>query len=234
MATKAYKKKGKPKLMHGSGRQSPTGPNMNPARTFSNNAIPTPLKVSSNHRQFHGTDLGFEAQQGDLLGRTHRHPDRRLSKLPGAGQHRVKNTKGSGMSDDQFMKSATETGAKLEGIGQIAIYVSDLARSKEFYGQTLGLTHLFDAGSMSFFQCGDVRLLIGASDKPIATGGVILYFRVADINQACGALSARGIEIVQPPQLVARMPNHDLWLAVLNDPDGHPIELMCEMPHAAT
>jgi methylmalonyl-CoA/ethylmalonyl-CoA epimerase len=120
--------------------------------------------------------------------------------------------------------------AKLEGIGQIAIYVTDLARSKEFYGQALGLKHLFDAGNMSFFQCGQVRLLIGASDKPVVTGGVILYFRVADINKACAALSARGVEIAQPPQLVARMPDHDLWLAVLKDPDGHPIELMSEMP----
>jgi methylmalonyl-CoA/ethylmalonyl-CoA epimerase len=133
------------------------------------------------------------------------------------------------MSDEQPIKSVIETGVKLEGIGQIAIYVTDLARSKEFYGQTLGLAHLFDAGSMSFYQCGGVRLLIGASDKPVATGGVILYFRVADINQACAALSGRGVEIVQQPQLVARMPNHDLWLAVLNDPDGHPVELMCEM-----
>jgi methylmalonyl-CoA/ethylmalonyl-CoA epimerase len=136
------------------------------------------------------------------------------------------------MSDERPLKSAIETGVKLEGIGQIAIYVTDLARSKEFYGQTLGLAHLFDAGSMSFYQCGGVRLLIGASDKPVATGGVILYFRVADINQACAALSGRGGEIVQQPQLVARMPNHDLWLAVLNDPDGHPIELMCEMPRS--
>ncbi|MGP8253208.1 MAG: VOC family protein [Terracidiphilus sp.] len=133
------------------------------------------------------------------------------------------------MSDGQFI----ESGASLEGIGQIAIYVTDLARSKEFYGQKLGLTHLFDAGNMSFFQCGEVRLLIGASDKPVATGGVILYFRVADISKACAALSARGVEIVQQPQLVARMPDHELWLAVLNDPDGHPIELMCEMPLSA-
>jgi methylmalonyl-CoA/ethylmalonyl-CoA epimerase len=126
-----------------------------------------------------------------------------------------------------------DTSVGLEGIGQIAIYVTDLARSKEFYGHALGLAHLFDAGSMSFFQCGGVRLLIGVSDKPVSTGGVILYFRVADINQACTALSARGVEIVQQPQLVARMPDHDLWLAVLNDPDGHPIELMCEMPRSA-
>jgi len=133
------------------------------------------------------------------------------------------------MSEVQFI----ETGAGLEGIGQIAIYVSDLARSKEFYGQKLGLAHLFDAGNMSFFQCGDVRLLIGATDKPVATGGVILYFRVADIDKACAALNSRGVEIAQQPQLVARMPKHDLWLAALNDPDGHPIELMCEMPRSA-
>ncbi len=137
------------------------------------------------------------------------------------------------MSDEQSIESAIETGIRLEGIGQIAIYVTDLARSKEFYGQTLGLAHLFDAGTMSFYQCGGVRLLIGASDKPVSTGGVILYFRVADINKACTALSARGVEIVQQPHLVARMPDHDLWLAVLNDPDGHPIELMCEMPRSA-
>jgi methylmalonyl-CoA/ethylmalonyl-CoA epimerase len=126
-----------------------------------------------------------------------------------------------------------EAGAKLEGIGQIAIYVTDLARSKEFYGQALGLAHLFDAGTMSFFKCGNVRLLIGASDKPVATGGVILYFRVADIDQACAALSARGVVIAQQPQLVARMPDHDLWLAGVNDPDGHPIQLMCEKPRPA-
>jgi len=125
-----------------------------------------------------------------------------------------------------------ESGAKIEGIGQVAIYVTDLARSKEFYGQALGLPHLFDAGTMAFYQCGDVRVLIGASDKPVATGGVILYFRVQDIEKACAELSARGVEIAQQPQLVARMPDHDLWLAVLNDPDGHPIELMCEMPRS--
>ncbi len=129
--------------------------------------------------------------------------------------------------------SSDPSAVQLESIGQIAIYATDLARSTKFYGETLGLKHLFDAGTMSFFQCGDVRLLIGASDKPVATGGVILYFRVADINQTCNVLSARGVAIVQPPHLVARMPHHDLWLAVLSDPDGHPIELMCEMPHAA-
>jgi methylmalonyl-CoA/ethylmalonyl-CoA epimerase len=137
------------------------------------------------------------------------------------------------MSDEQSNESAIDTNAQLDGIGQIAIYVTDLARARKFYGETLGLTHLFDAGTMSFYQCGDVRILLGVSEKPVATGSVFLYFRVKDIDATCARLSARGVEFAQKPQLVARMPDHDLWLAVFNDPDGHPIELMCEKPRPA-
>ena len=45
----------------------------------------------------------------------------------------------------------------LTQIAQIAITVSDLPRSTAFYRDTLGLTFLFDAGSMAFLQCGNVR-----------------------------------------------------------------------------
>lgn len=55
----------------------------------------------------------------------------------------------------------------LDRIGQIAITVSHLARAKDFYGNTLGMRHLFDAGTMSFFHCGEIRLMIGASEKPV-------------------------------------------------------------------
>ena len=40
-------------------------------------------------------------------------------------------------------------------IGQIALTVTDLAEAKRFYGETLGMKFLFDAGTMAFFQCGD-------------------------------------------------------------------------------
>jgi len=129
-------------------------------------------------------------------------------------------------------QSPTAAGPGLQGIGQIAIYVSDLASAKEFYGQKLGLAHLFDAGAMSFFQCGNVRLLIGSTDKPLNPGAIILYFRVADINATCAALRGLGVRIAPEPQLVARMPDHDLWLAGCSDPDGHTIEFMCEMPRS--
>jgi methylmalonyl-CoA/ethylmalonyl-CoA epimerase len=121
----------------------------------------------------------------------------------------------------------------LDGIGQIAITVSDLARSRDFYQNVLGMQFLFDAGPMSFFQCGKIRFAIGTSPDQSSPGGTILYFRVADIQQTHDLLAARGVEFTQKPHLVAKMPDHDLWLAFLRDPDGHAIGLMCEMPPTA-
>jgi len=118
----------------------------------------------------------------------------------------------------------------LDDIGQIAVTVSDLARSKDFYQNVLGLQFLFDAGPMSFLQCGKIRFAIGTTDKPVSPGGTILYFRVADIEETHTKLAARGVEFVQKPHLVAKMPDHDLWLAFLSDPDKNPIGLMCEIP----
>ena len=121
----------------------------------------------------------------------------------------------------------------LDEIGQIAVTVSDLARSKDFYQNVLGLKFLFDAGPMSFFQCGKIRFAIGTSNTPVAPSGTILYFRVPDIQSAHRALAARGVDFIQAPVRVAQMAGHDLWLAAFRDPDGNPIELMCELPRAA-
>jgi catechol 2,3-dioxygenase-like lactoylglutathione lyase family enzyme len=118
-------------------------------------------------------------------------------------------------------------------IGQIAMTVSDLARSKDFYQNMLGMKFLFDAGTMAFFQCGTIRFVIGTSDKPAAMGGAILYFRVADIHDAHRTLLAKGVEFIQEPQLVAKMADHDLWLAFLRDPDGNPVGLMCEVANVS-
>jgi methylmalonyl-CoA/ethylmalonyl-CoA epimerase len=117
----------------------------------------------------------------------------------------------------------------LDRIGQIAISVSDVERSKEFYGETLGMKHLFDAGPMAFYQCGEVRFMIGAgNEKTVAPGGTILYFRVEDIHAAHAALEEKDVYFMNEPHLVAKMPDHELWMAFLKDPDGYTIGLMSE------
>jgi methylmalonyl-CoA/ethylmalonyl-CoA epimerase len=121
----------------------------------------------------------------------------------------------------------------LDEIGQIAVTVSDLARSKNFYQNVLGMKFLFDAGGMSFFQCGAIRFALGTSPNPPSPSGTILYFRVADTHATHALLAAQGVEFIQEPHLVAKMPDHDLWLAFLRDPDANPVGLMCELPHTA-
>jgi methylmalonyl-CoA/ethylmalonyl-CoA epimerase len=88
----------------------------------------------------------------------------------------------------------TQPAVHLGEIGQIALTVRDLARARNFYQNALGMQFLFDPGTMTFFQCGTVRLLIGASDKALSGESAILYFRVADIREAfCAEKSRRDL-----------------------------------------
>jgi methylmalonyl-CoA/ethylmalonyl-CoA epimerase len=97
------------------------------------------------------------------------------------------------MSEAGNSSEGVQLGVQLNEICQIALTVRDLARAKEFYEKTLGMKFLFDAGTMAFFQCGSIRLMIGASDEPAVLGGTIVYFRVPDIRGAHGALKAKGV-----------------------------------------
>ena len=114
-------------------------------------------------------------------------------------------------------------------IGQIAITVGDFQRSRSFYRDILGMKHLFDAGNMAFFQCGEIRFMVASSEKPVAPSGTILYFKVDDIHGAHLQLQQQGVEFVQAPHMAARMPDHELWLAFLKDPDGNAIGIMSEI-----
>ncbi|MGH9606838.1 MAG: VOC family protein [Terracidiphilus sp.] len=126
-------------------------------------------------------------------------------------------------------KVLPESTIRVDRIGQVAITVSDLASAKSFYQDQLGLKFLFDAGKMSFLQCGEIRFMIGASEEPCPRGGTIIYFAVPDIHAAHANLSEQGVEFVQGPHLVARMASHDLWMAFLKDPDGNVLGLMSEI-----
>jgi methylmalonyl-CoA/ethylmalonyl-CoA epimerase len=118
---------------------------------------------------------------------------------------------------------------QLNDIGQIALTVRDLGRAKNFYQNTLGMKFLFDAGTMAFFQCGAIRLMIGLSEGSVAIGETILYFKVPDIQGVHGVLKDQGVTFVQAPHLVARMPDHDLWMAFLKDTEGNTLGLMSEV-----
>ena len=123
----------------------------------------------------------------------------------------------------------------IEGLGQIALTVRDVERSAAFYRDALGLRFLFaPAPSLAFLMIGDVRLMLSAAEGEFTPGGsTVLYLRVADIDAEHAALGARGVTFIDTPHLVARMPDHELWMCFFRDPDGHTLALMCERRHAA-
>ncbi|HSK18390.1 MAG TPA: VOC family protein [Longimicrobiales bacterium] len=117
-------------------------------------------------------------------------------------------------------------------IGQIAVTVRDVERARAFYGDVLGLEHLFDAPpKMSFFDCGGVRLLLGEPESPggANASGTILYFDVADLRAAHEALVTRGVTFEAAPHKVADLGDRELWLAFLRDGEGNTVGLMSEV-----
>lgn len=117
----------------------------------------------------------------------------------------------------------------LEKIGQIAITVDDITRARDFYQNTLGMKFLFDAGHLAFFKCGDIRLMLSTPDKPGPRGGTILYFKVDDIHATHAALTQRGVTFIDKPHLIAKMPDHDLWMVFLKDTEDNTVGIMCEI-----
>jgi methylmalonyl-CoA/ethylmalonyl-CoA epimerase len=123
---------------------------------------------------------------------------------------------------------ASSVAVQLKDIMQVALTVADVAQAKQFYGDVLGMKFLFEAGTMAFFRCGGVRVLIGAGEtKP---SGTVVYFRVPDLQGAHASLREKGVEFTEEPHMVARMPDHDLWLAFIRDPSGNLLGLMEERP----
>jgi catechol 2,3-dioxygenase-like lactoylglutathione lyase family enzyme len=121
----------------------------------------------------------------------------------------------------------------LSGIGQIAVNVHDVNKATAFYRDTLGMKFLFDAGDMAFFDCGGVRLMLSLPEKPeFDHPSSIIYYRVPDIQQSYEILSSRGVRFEEKPILVARLPDHDLWLASFRDVDNNLLALMSEVPRA--
>ena len=115
-------------------------------------------------------------------------------------------------------------------IGQIAMNAHDIERATAFYADTLEVRLLFRAGPLSFFDCGGVRLMLSRPETPeLDHPGSILYFKTDDIQATHQELSERGVTFVGVPHMVARMPDHELWMAFFKDSEGNTLALMSEL-----
>ena len=115
-------------------------------------------------------------------------------------------------------------------IGQIAIVCQDVARATAFYRDTLGMRFLFSAGpDLAFLDASGVRLMLTkAEGEGVKTGTSVLYFFAQNIDDVYESLVAQGVAFLEKPHIVAKMPDHDLWLAAFRDSEGNLMGVMEE------
>jgi methylmalonyl-CoA/ethylmalonyl-CoA epimerase len=119
---------------------------------------------------------------------------------------------------------------QLSTIGQVAMVVKDVPRAVAFYRDTLGMRFIFQAPpALAFFDCNGVRLMLdGAAEGEFNHPGSILYFKVDDIDGIYADLKGKGVDFRDAPHLIAKLPDHELWMAFFRDGEGNTLALMHE------
>ena len=118
--------------------------------------------------------------------------------------------------------------SRLGPIGQISRTVKDIKQAEAWYGEVLGLPHLYTFGTLAFFDCGGTRLFL-TQEGDVPKEESILYLRVTDIEKAYNALKARGVEFTSAPHMIHRHADGmEEWMAFFKDPEGRPLAIMSQ------
>jgi DNA-binding CsgD family transcriptional regulator/catechol 2,3-dioxygenase-like lactoylglutathione lyase family enzyme len=122
-----------------------------------------------------------------------------------------------------------EQEVRMGPIGQISRQVRNIAAARDWYGEVLGLPHLYSFGDLAFFDCGGVRLFLSQTDQA-GDGESILYFRVDDIRLSHTALESAGIEFLNAPHMVHRHEDGtEEWMAFFKDNEGRPLAILSQV-----
>jgi catechol 2,3-dioxygenase-like lactoylglutathione lyase family enzyme len=108
--------------------------------------------------------------------------------------------------------------------------VTDLERAKAFYGETLGLTFLWETPVAVRFRCEDVSELSTFQRPPIVTEHTLAHFEVTDIEAGLRDLEAKGVTFIDYGQGPLMTTGHIAQLgpargAWFRDPDGNTLGL---------
>lgn len=193
------------------------------------------------HAVRHGmTSRQIASRQGVSVGAVKYHVGNALQKLGLPDRRALR--RWSGVPRDSVLASRVNGTAKgrtgttmtrLGAIGQVSRTVKDIGEAEAFYGQLLGLPHLYTYGDLAFFDLGGTRLYLQQRDEPSPDESVI-YFRVDDIQAAHAQLAQRGARFRAAPHLIHRhQDGTEEWMAFFDDPDGRPLAIMAQVPPAA-
>ena len=122
----------------------------------------------------------------------------------------------------------------LERIGQVSLYIRDVARAEAFYGEVLGLRHVFTFGDLAFFDCGGTRIYLHRVDEEKWRAGSILYFAVPEIRAAHEALLAKEVSFQGAPHMIFEDDDTKAqeWMAFFEDGEGNVLALMSRLEPA--
>jgi len=81
---------------------------------------------------------------------------------------------------------------------------------------------------MAFFDAVGVRLYLAVPEDERFRSRPVVYYGVADLDDAHETAVARGAEGISGPRLVHCDGTTELWIAFVQDPDGTPIGLSQE------
>lgn len=130
----------------------------------------------------------------------------------------------STMSTPTGQPAATRLGP----IGQVSLSIREVARAERFYGETLGLAHVFTFGDLAFFDAGGVRLYLHCKDESDWRPSSILYFLVDDIHAAQESLAAAGVRFTGAPHVIYTDDTTGVeeWMTFFEDGEGNTLALM--------
>ena len=135
----------------------------------------------------------------------------------------------SGAPKDSLMASgetAMDEDTNYLGVGQVSRTVGDIEAAIHWYGEVLGLDHLYTFDKLAFFDCGGTRLMLSQTrEKPGDES--LIYLRVPDINAAYEKLGAAGVEFINAPHMIHKHEDGaEEWMVFFKDPEGRPLALM--------
>jgi DNA-binding CsgD family transcriptional regulator/catechol 2,3-dioxygenase-like lactoylglutathione lyase family enzyme len=175
----------------------------------------------------HGmTNPGIARRQGISVDAVKYHVANALQKLGFTSRAQLRHWRGIRRDSKLYARELNMAKPCILGpIGQIARSVRDVAAARQWYGEVLGLQHLYSFGKLAFFDCGGLRLFLSEGEGAAADS--IIYFRVDDIRSAHVALEARGVEFTHAPHMIHR---HDdgteEWMAFFKDNENRPLAIM--------
>lgn len=82
---------------------------------------------------------------------------------------------------------------------------------------------------MAFFDCGGVRIMLSRPETPGPNFNSVIYYKTGNIQLSAEHLKSRGVAFDAEPRMIARMPDHELWMAFFRDSEGNLLALMSEV-----